>query len=208
MAERDKLTIERVPLDSLTPHPRNVRQGNIPNIMKSLKAHSQYAPIVVQRSSNHVIKGNHTWRAAKKLRWSNIDAIFLDVDDAEALRIMLQDNQSSDDASNDIVALAALLRELGVEGTGYTQEDLESYEWLSKSLQGSTDAMSEWNGMPDFEQGSRQSVAAVTIHFPTEEDCDTFFKLIGRDRRASIWWPEGDGMVGSSRVKDEYVSGP
>ena len=56
-----------VDIDLLTPHPRNVRQGDVGAICESLKAHGQYRAIVFQKSSNQIIAGNHTWKAAKSL---------------------------------------------------------------------------------------------------------------------------------------------
>ena len=38
----------------------------------------------------------------------------------------------------------------------------------------------EWDGMPEFVQDSKESIASVVIHFETEEDMDAFSKLIGR----------------------------
>jgi hypothetical protein len=51
----------------------NVRQGDIGAISESLKAHGQYRPIVVDKRTNRILAGNHTWKAAKSLGWTQIN---------------------------------------------------------------------------------------------------------------------------------------
>ena len=119
-----------VPINELTPHPDNVREGDIGAISLSLETHGQYRPIVVQESSNRIIAGNHTWKAAVQLGWKKIAATFIDVTDDQASRIMLVDNRTNDIASYDDQALADLLIELanteiGLVGTGYDGDDLD-----------------------------------------------------------------------------------
>lgn len=118
-----------VPVASLKPHPRNVRQGDVGAITESLKHHGQYRPIVVQKSTGHILAGNHTYKAAKALKWKEIAATYVDVDDDQALRILLMDNKANDLATYDDSALVDMLRELAqtelkLDGTGFTPEDL------------------------------------------------------------------------------------
>jgi hypothetical protein len=84
----------------------------------------------VQRSSGHVLAGNHTLKAAKALGWKEIAATFVDCDDDRALRILLADNRTNDLATYDDNALADLLKELatsdlGFIGSGYDGDDLD-----------------------------------------------------------------------------------
>lgn len=138
--------IENVPLKSLRPHPRNVRQGDIGAISESLRVHGQYRPIVVQKATGHILAGNHTYKAAKALKWENIAVVYLDVTDDEALRILLVDNRTSDLASYDDSALSDLLRtmmdtDLALLGTGFDGDDLDELltEPLPKSVSGEKD---------------------------------------------------------------------
>jgi ParB-like chromosome segregation protein Spo0J len=117
-------------INLLTPHPRNVRQGDIGAICESLKAHGQYRAIVFQKSSNQIIAGNHTWKAAKSLGWDQIAATEFDCDDETALRILLADNKASDLATYDNDQLEDLLRELALtekalEGTLFDGNNLD-----------------------------------------------------------------------------------
>lgn len=101
-----------IDIDTVQPHPRNVRQGDVGAISESLQRNGQYRPIVVQTSTNYILAGNHTWRAAKMLGWETIAATFVDVNDEHGLRILLVDNRTNDIATYDNNALAELLREL------------------------------------------------------------------------------------------------
>jgi ParB-like chromosome segregation protein Spo0J len=130
--------IEQLSIDIATvkPHPKNVRQGDIGAIVTSLQAHGQYRPIVVQKKTNYILAGNHTFHAAKQLGWKEIAATFVDCNADEALRILLADNKANDLASYDDVALLDLLRELtssddGLNGTLFTGDDIDD---LAKML--------------------------------------------------------------------------
>jgi len=127
-----------VGINTVRPHPRNVRQGDIGAISQSLQGHGQYRPIIVQQSTGYIIAGNHTWKAAKSLNWQNIAVHYLDVDDEQALRIMLADNRTTDLSSYDDAALIDLLKELnetsaGLKDTMFDGNDLDdlirTFEW-------------------------------------------------------------------------------
>jgi len=129
MAQR-QIEFATIDIGTIEPHPKNVRQGDIGAISESLKAHGQYKPIVVDRRTNQILAGNHTWRAAKSLGWSQIAVGFIETkDDDDATRILLADNRTTDLASYDDAGLAGLLKELiasddGLEGTLFNDEDL------------------------------------------------------------------------------------
>lgn len=104
----------------IQPHPKNPRKGDIKSIAESLKKNGQFRPIIVQRSTGYILGGNHTYLAAVSLKWKTIKAVFLDVDDQSALRIMLADNRTSDMATYDTSILADILKGLpDPVGTGY-----------------------------------------------------------------------------------------
>lgn len=127
---RPELQEFATPINDLKPHPQNVRQGDIGAISQSLKQHGQYRPIVVQRSTGLILAGNHTYKAALSLKWKQIAATYVDVDDEQALRILLIDNRANDLASYDDSALVEMLKglmdtELKLEGTGFDPDDLD-----------------------------------------------------------------------------------
>lgn len=130
MATKMKLHVEIVPLDSLKPHPQNPRQGDIGAIVESLSEHGQYKPLVVQRGTRHILAGNHTWQGAAQLEWTHIQVVFVDVDDEQALKILLVDNRTSDLATYDDALLADLLKAVHavngeLTGTGFDTDALD-----------------------------------------------------------------------------------
>jgi ParB-like chromosome segregation protein Spo0J len=132
--EQRKIEHTIVDIDSVQAHPKNVRQGDIGAISESLKAHGQYRPIVVDKRTNYILAGNHTWKAAKALGWAEISAGFIETkDDDEALRILLADNRANDLAMYDTGSLEELLRELsesdeGLEGSLFDLADLDDLQ--------------------------------------------------------------------------------
>lgn len=117
------------PIDSISTHARNVRQGDVGAIVQSLEAHGQYRPIVVHQETNQILAGNHTYLAARSLGWDKIAVTYVDCDDDTALRILLADNRSNDLATYDDAGLLDMLRELsatqlGLEGTLFDDDDL------------------------------------------------------------------------------------
>lgn len=119
-----------VPCGDLRHFHKNPRRGDVDLIRMSLSNNGQYRPIVVNRGTltgrkNEVLAGNHTYAAAKAEGWGVVAATFVDVDDSAAARIVVVDNRANDKAKNDDVELAQLLGSLdGLEGTGYTDEEL------------------------------------------------------------------------------------
>jgi len=132
--EQRKIEHTIVDIDSVQAHPKNVRQGDIGAISESLKAHGQYRPIVVDKRTNYILAGNHTWKAAKALGWAEISAGFIETkDDDEALRILLADNRANDLAMYDTGSLEELLKELsesdeGLEGSLFDLADLDELQ--------------------------------------------------------------------------------
>lgn len=115
-----------VPVGQVSPWPGNARRGDVDRIAASLTAHGQYAPLLVQASTGHVIKGNHTLEAALRLGWTRVAVLRLDVDDDRARAMVLVDNWTSDTSGYDDRALAELLREVGDwTGVGWTADDLD-----------------------------------------------------------------------------------
>lgn len=117
-------------VESLTPHPRNPNQGDVGAIHTSIEANGFYGAILVQKSSQHVIAGNHRLVAAVAAGAAKVPVIELDVDDETALRIMLADNRTAALATNDDQALADLLSDIAARddllGTGYDGDDLDT----------------------------------------------------------------------------------
>lgn len=117
---------EMVPIESIKPYGKNPRQGNVSMIKESLEHNQQYRAIVVRRATKEILAGNHTWIAARELKWDKILVHWVDVDDDQARKIVLVDNKSNDAAGYDKQLLASLLQEADdLIGTGYTQAEID-----------------------------------------------------------------------------------
>jgi DNA modification methylase len=114
-----------VPLDKLTPHPKNPRKGNVPLIAESIQANGFYGAVIAQRTTGHIIAGEHRWRAARQKKLPAVPVFWLDVDDDRALRILLADNRTNDVAGYDDEILAEILKGMeDLSGTGWDDDAL------------------------------------------------------------------------------------
>lgn len=116
-------------IDSVTQHDRNYNGGDVEAITESIMISGMYRPIYVQKSSQKIIAGNHTWEACKSLGATEVPVVELDIDDTTALRLMIADNRIAALARPDEYQLLSLLTELELNdslvGTGYRDYDLE-----------------------------------------------------------------------------------
>ena len=119
------MEIVRVPVADLQPDADNARQGDVRQIIESLKEFGQHRPLVVQRKTGRIIAGNHTYHAAVALGWTEIDVLFVDDDDRQAIRRAIADNATGDLASWNDAKLRELLEEVGTDVPGLTQEQID-----------------------------------------------------------------------------------
>lgn len=117
-----------VDIGELSPHPKNPWNGDEDEVAASLARFGQVRPVLYQRSTGHILRGNTTYAAALSLGATVIAAVPMDVDDEEALRVLLNDNRTKDAGGYDLTALAAVMRQVdqssGLTGTGYSTEDI------------------------------------------------------------------------------------
>jgi len=117
-------------IDAIRPHPRNPREGDVGAIHQSIENNGFYGAIIAQKSTGHILAGNHRWQAAMQQGAEQIPVTWLDVDDDHALRILLADNRTNDVANYNEDELANILQELAhntgtLAGTGYDGDDLD-----------------------------------------------------------------------------------
>jgi len=116
--------VETVPINEVKVHPLNPREGDIGAIITSLEALGQYRPIVANKKTKHILSGNHTYLGAVQLGWEKIAVHWIDVDDAEEIKILIIDNRTSDLATYDPQALNKLLTSTSLVGTGFSREEV------------------------------------------------------------------------------------
>lgn len=116
----------------LREHPRNANRGDVAAVVASIRLNGFYGALVVQRSTGYVLAGNHRMRAARELAMPTVPVLYVDVDDAQARRILVADNRTSELAHRDPSALLALLDDIHGEGTdalagvGFSVDDLDA----------------------------------------------------------------------------------
>jgi len=111
--------------------PGNPRRGDIEAVKRSLEAFGQRIPIVVRRTDNVVIAGNHTLQAAQALGWDEIAVVWVDDDEVTSKAFALADNRTAELGDYDEEALADLINDVGSLNPGL----LESSGWDDKAVQ-------------------------------------------------------------------------
>ena len=161
-------------VNELASYHKNPRRGDVDAIARSLAVNSQYRPIVVNIGTHtgrplEVLAGNHTLAGARQLGWPTIQATTVDVDDLAAARIVAADNRTADLGGYDDTVLAELLQQLadddmGLDGTGYTDDALEALLALNAGPV-DLDALAEEYGEPrddDHHVSVRLSLEPIT----------------------------------------------
>lgn len=207
----DRLDYRRVGVDELRLFERNPRRGNVDAIAKSLAAHGQYRPIVVNAGTLtgrplEVLAGNHTLLAARSLGWESIEAAVLDVDDSRARAIVAADNRLADLGDYDTEALHALLSSLDdLDGTGYGAEDLAALERELFPPEPRTDPDDAPPAPVDPVSRSGQiwTLGDHRLLVGSATDVDAVRRLCGDVRPDAVWTdpPYGVNYVGGTKDK-------
>lgn len=123
-----------VPIDRVTQHPDNPRNGDVAAIAESIEINGFIAPVIAQRSTGYILAGNHRYQALLGLGAEVIPVVWVNVDQTAAKRYLLADNRTSDLGIYDNSNLVSILTELddldSLLGSGYTSMDLEQLRTL------------------------------------------------------------------------------
>lgn len=161
------LSIEVVPVESLSPDPANARRHsdrNLEAIAGSLRRFGQRRPLVVT-SDGIVLAGNGTLEAAKSIGWTEIAVTRVPGDWSyeQARAFALADNRTAELASWDDGLLAEQLLELDAVGWDIAEigfaplhpptgdrviEDFPSFDEDTKTQFRCPKCAYEWNGSP------------------------------------------------------------
>lgn len=132
----DDLDALMVPIDSVTQHPDNYNSGDVDLIVDSIRANGMYRPVYVDRETNQIVAGNHTWMACKELGAEVIPVIRVDGTDIDMLRVMVADNVTARRAQPDYGLLVPILERLEAEqtllGSGYDPQQVEMLRELAE----------------------------------------------------------------------------
>jgi hypothetical protein len=184
-----ELSSRDLPIDIVKPHPKNARRGNVDLIKESLERFGQVRPILVNKD-NVILAGNHTYRAAKELKWSFINVVQVDMSEEDQRAYLLADNKTADAATWDDTALIESLEYLAqngsLEGTGFSQDDLDD-------LLGAIEAV-HYTDIEPFEgdyaespeataerwEGRNEGQNREVVFLLPNEDYDTFIDAINK----------------------------
>ncbi|PSK57960.1 hypothetical protein B0E38_01805 [Streptomyces sp. 111WW2] len=155
MARKTYPRTEHVPLDQLTLYPGNAKNGDVDEILNSLRISGQYKPLTVREHDDGgtltVLAGNNTLKAMRKHgpkpcgvtvkvdgeerpcalcgdgKWKGTARCEIDqYDDRAAVRVNIADNKLAELGVYDDEALVKLLEDLdSLDGTGWTDNDLD-----------------------------------------------------------------------------------
>lgn len=114
----DEVVVELRPIDWLeinADNPRNISEQRLKQLSESLAKNPQllWTRPIIARQDGTVLAGNMRVAAALQLGWREIPVAVVEADDAEALRIMLLDNNHYGQWAED--HLAAILNEVQAE---------------------------------------------------------------------------------------------
>ena len=135
MADKKKLSIKYFPASSLTTFPGNPRKVKDPDALKKLtkliEAHGFQNPLQVWQSDgvNYILCGNHRFKAACVLGYTEFPCIVYAGTKEEALARVIGDNRSSEWTEWEYPLLKEMVVELDlghldIEITGFTAEEL------------------------------------------------------------------------------------
>lgn len=172
IVNRYDLTTHLIPLDELKLYPGNPNVGGAEEaINESLRETGLYMPLRVQKSTKYILGGNHTYEELLKLGATAAWCILLDVDDKEAKRIVIGDNNIGSLANIDKRLQAELMVSIGdTVGTGFRPEDMDLFDRVAR------DAVADLEDLVgDGEEGMLSRIHRETlggIDTPDSEDED------------------------------------
>ena len=135
-------TTQLVGIDSIHPHPKNPRAGDLSRIKQSMQAHGFYGVIVASLRTRNIVAGSHRWEARRDLGFKDIPTYWLDLTPEQEMQIVLADNKASDAAGYHTEALRDLLLEmtgLGIDMTS-TLWDSDEIKYLTRKIRSTKDS--------------------------------------------------------------------
>lgn len=207
--------LELMPLAAVTGAEKNPKKHAHEDIQKSIGRFGYVEPVVLDERTQRLVAGHgrvQALRAAKVKGEQPPQGVevndrgewlvpvlrgWASRSDTEAQAYLVASNNLTTKGGWENAGLAELLREFEVQaaldGTGFGTADIDALLSKTADAQGMTDAMAEWQGMPEFDQQDKTSFQSLVVHFKTQEDVDSFAALVRQKltpKTRSIWFPE------------------
>lgn len=125
---------EMVDPATLKPWPDNPRKNDgepVDKVAESIRRFGFATPIVARLATREIIAGHTRWKAAQKLKLTEVPVRFLDLDEREAHLLALADNRLGELAEWDTPELHALLASYDVPEqvlAGWSERDMRELE--------------------------------------------------------------------------------
>lgn len=122
----ERLNIEYVPVDSLRPNsynPNRQSEHDFELLKSSMETDGITQPVIVQKGTSVIVDGEHRWRAARALGYTEIPVVFVEMDEQQMKVSTLRHNRAR--GSEDIELTASILRDLEAVGAmAWAQNEL------------------------------------------------------------------------------------
>ena len=122
----ERLVVEYVPIDSVVPNSYNSNRQNPHDfelLLKSIREDGFTTPIIVMKSNNEIVDGEHRWRASRELGYKEIPVVFVDMTEAQRMGATLRHNRAR--GQEDIELTASIFRDL---------RELGALDWAQDAL--------------------------------------------------------------------------
>lgn len=180
---------ERVDIDSLNLWANNPNNdySTVGRLAELLKVHGQVTDVVVWPKNNVIYKGNHTWKALKKLGAKKVDVLFVEFpNEGAAIAYGMSDNASGrwgDDMDPDL--LAKMLRSKEVYDFAGGEDEIRMAAGFTekefKAMMLSTDEMPTSLPNVDIAGIAPGKSDFMVVQFESKEHMASFKKLLGID---------------------------
>lgn len=128
------------PISTVSQHPQNPNNGDVDVVAESILANSFYNPVIVQESTGRIVAGNTRYNALMMLGETQIPVIGMDIDDTQALKVLIADNRTAEKAIRDQKGVEDLLLYLeenspgGLAGTGFDEDELLELQRINRAI--------------------------------------------------------------------------
>ena len=128
------------PIETVSQHPQNPNNGDTDVVAESVLANGFYNPVIVQKSTGHIMAGNTRYNALMMLGERLIPVIEMDIDDTQALKVLIADNRTAEKAIRDQKGVEDLLLYLeenspgGLAGTGFDEDELLELQRINRAI--------------------------------------------------------------------------
>lgn len=192
-------------LDALVPYPGNPRRGDQDAITASVRSVGLYRAPIVQRSTAHVLIGNHLRNTLEALGAKLTPATWVDVSDSIARQMVVRDNRTSDRGGYDAPELLALLAAIAddkVPATllGYDDADTAVLRRLAEAEDvftvGTDHMLDEFRGISGQTEGTDYAPTfayKLTVYVRDDAALVSLSKKLGLDftPKGDLDWPNG-----------------